>query len=299
MSFSAVAALITGYAAVRGASLRPHTRAGGIMRHVAGLAYTSLLAGGASMPFAAYQFQQIQPYWIPANLIAVPLTGFWILPWGLIALVLMPLHLAALALIPMAWGIKLIILLTARIAAWPDAMLRIPPMPVTAILLIAAGLAWLCIWRSKARLAGLLPMALGLAVAFASRPPDVLVSSDAKLISMRSGGKVFVIAQPHASHFVLQQWQSVWGNTKLLQAQCSGQSCQVGQAWYTTAHVCLPARLIVAPIIMPPCPTPTIDRLATYRNGAIAAWITPRRVRLETDRAAQGKRPWVVPYPQL
>ena len=301
MSFSAVAALITGYAAVRSASLRmpaTHTRLGGAMRHVAGLAYTSLLAGGASMPFAAYQFQQIQPYWIPANLIAVPLTGLWILPLGLAALALMPLHLAALALIPMGWGIKLIILLTTRIAAWPDAMLRIPPMPVTAILLIAAGLAWLCVWRSTARLAGVLPMALGLAVALAARPPDVLISANAKLIALRGTGKVFIIRQPHASHFVLEQWQSVWGRARLVQAQCSGQSCLVGRAWYTTSRACLPARLIVAPIVMPACPALTIDRLATYRNGAIAAWISPHHVRLETDRAVQGRRPWVIPYPQ-
>ncbi|HYP62723.1 MAG TPA: ComEC/Rec2 family competence protein [Acidocella sp.] len=301
MSFSAVAALIAGYAAVREMNFRlplTHGRASAALRHVAGLAYTSLLAGGASMPFAAYQFQQIQPYWIPANLIAVPLTGFWILPWGLIALALMPMHLAALALIPMGWGIKLIIILTGIIAAWPDAMLRIPPMPDASILLIAAGLASLCIWRSVGRFAGLPMMALGLAVAFATRPPDVLVSADARLIALRNGAAVFVVKQPRASSFVLEQWQSIWGTTSLTPAQCTAQSCQVGLAWFTSLPACAPARLIAAPIVMPPCPVPTIDRMATYRNGAIAAWFTAQGVFIRTDRAAQGARPWVIPYPQ-
>jgi hypothetical protein len=117
-------------------------------------AFTSLLAGGASMPYAAYQFQQIQPYWIPANLIAVPLTALWIMPWGLAALALMPLHLAVLALAPMGWGIAVIVWITARIATWPAAMLRIAPIPDAAILLVTAGLIWLCIWRSAARYAG-------------------------------------------------------------------------------------------------------------------------------------------------
>lgn len=301
MSFSAVGALIAGYEVVRHVKLQPWARgrAGGAVRHVLGLAYTSLLAGGASMPFAAYQFQQIQPYWIPANLIAVPLTGFWILPLGLVSLALMPLHLAWLALIPMGWGIKLIVLLTARIAALPDAMLRIAPMPGAAILAIAAGLAWLCIWRSPARLAGLAPMALGLALALAARPPDVLVSADARLIALRSGSGVLVIAQPRAGRFTLEQWRAVWGATPLTMAQCTAQSCPIGPVWFTTARTCAPARLVVAPIVMPPCQVPVIDRLSTYRYGAMAAWITPSAVHIATDRSAQGVRPWVIPYPQL
>jgi competence protein ComEC len=302
MSFSAVAALIAGYAAMREASIRlppPRTHIGGMARHVLGLAYTSLLAGGASMPFAAYQFQQIQPYWIPANLLAVPLTAFWIMPWGLIALALMPLHLAALALIPMGWGISAIVWITSQIATWPDALLRIAPMPNAAILLMAAGLAWLCIWRSAPRLAGIPVMALGLIVALAARPPDVLVSPDSKLIALRSGGTVFLVRDPKASHFTLEQWQTVWGATPLTPAQCSAQSCLVGAAWYTTTPVCASARLIVAPIEMPHCSNPVIDRFATYRFGAIAAWITPTAVILRTDRQVQGERPWVLPYPQL
>jgi competence protein ComEC len=302
MSFSAVAALIAGYAAVQNtARHRPATdsRLGRLARHVQGLFYTSLLAGGASMPFAAYQFQQLQPYWIPANLLAVPLTAFWIMPWGLMALVLMPLHLAALALIPMGWGIEAIVWITAQIAAWPDALLRVTPMPSAAILLIAAGLTWLCIWRSPTRFAGLPVMALGLSLALAARPPDVLVSADARLIALRSGGTVFLITRPKASHFTLEQWQTVWGSTPLTPAQCTASSCQVGPAWFTTVPVCALARLIVAPIEMPACGVPVIDRLATYRSGAIAAWFTPHGVILRTDRAVQGTRPWVLLYPQL
>lgn len=302
MSFSAVAALIAGYEAVQGAARSrppPRTRARRIARHVLGLAYTSLLAGGASMPFAAYQFQQLQPYWIPANLIAVPLTAFWILPAGLIALALMPLHLAALALIPMGWGILVLIWVTGQIARLPDALLHIPPMPNAAILLIVAGLAWLCIWRSAPRLAGVALMALGLVLALAARPPDVLVSPDARLIALRSGPSVFLLAQPKASKFTLAQWQTVWGARPLTRAACNAQSCRLGAVWYTTAPACAAAQLIVAPIVLPPCPVPVIDRLTTYRQGAIAAWITADGVILRTDRAVQGNRPWVLPYPQL
>jgi competence protein ComEC len=142
-------------------------------------------------------------------------------------------------------------------------------------------------------------MALGLALALAARPPDVLVSADARLIALRSGATVFLLAQPKASHFALAQWQTIWGSTPLTPAQCATSSCQVGAAWFTTVPVCAPARLIAAPIEMPACSAQVIDRLATYRQGAIAAWFTPHGIILRTDRAVQGARPWVPPYPQL
>jgi competence protein ComEC len=307
MSFSAVAALISGYAAVQHFFTRFHasrSRLGNMVMHVIGLAYTSLLAGGASMPFAAYQFQQIQPYWIPANILAVPLTAFWIMPLGLLSLALMPLHAAALALIPMGWGIGLIVWVTAHIATWPGALLRIAPMPSAAILLIAAGLAWLCIWRSAPRLAGVPLMAAGVVLALLTRPPDALVSTDAKLIAMRSGTTVFLITQPRASHFTLEQWQNVWGDTPLTPGQCNGTACRLGPILFTSTRPlagCGDAALALSPVqLLEACgQMPVIDRLSTYRNGATAAWITPHGVVLRTDRQVQGNRPWVLPYPQL
>jgi hypothetical protein len=99
-------------------------------------------------------------------------------------------------------------------------------------------------------------MALGLVVALAARPPDVLVSADARLIAMRSGSTVFLVAQPKASRFTLEQWQTVWGSTPLTPAQCTAQSCRIGAVWFTTAPVCAPAQLIVAPIELPGCAAP-------------------------------------------
>ncbi len=306
MSFSAVLALIAGYAAVQGWWMRLHATGGRVRwigMHILGLAYTSLLAGGASMPFAAYQFQQIQPYWIPANLLAVPLSAFWIMPLGLLALVLMPLHAARLALVPMGWGIGLIIRTTDWIATWPHALLRIPPVPPSAVLLFAAGLVWLCLWRTRPRLAGLPLMALGLALALRARPPDVLVSANAELIALRDGPTIFLVAQPKASHYLLAQWTDLWGSQRLTPARCTGAACRIGPVLLASQapKSCKGVALLISPgFAGPACPhTLTIDRLSTYKNGATAAWINGTHIRLRTDREAQGQRPWVRPYPQL
>jgi competence protein ComEC len=305
MSFSAVLALIAGYAAARNfmARLRKaRSVAGHAAGHVVALAFTSLLAGGASMPYAAFQFQQIQPYWIPANLVAVPLTALWILPLGLVSLVLMPLHLAALALVPMGWGIAVMVWIATHIAAWPAAILRIAPMPDAAILLITAGLICLGIWRSAARYAGLPLLLAGALVYAAARPPDVLVSADARLIALRDGAKVLLLRQPKAPRYTLTQWAPIWGGIRPIFASCPEQSCRIGRVLLVMAplgHGCGNAALVVSPEpLRGACaPMPVIDRFSVWRQGAMAAWVGPHGVRLRSDRMQQGDRPWVQPYP--
>ena len=310
MSFSAVLALICGYAAARNLFARLHEATGPASRaalHFGGLFYTSLLAGAASMPFAAFQFQQIQPYWIFANLIAVPVTALWVLPLGLAALALMPLHAAALALIPMGWGIAVIVACANAIATWPDAMLRVTPMPAASILLYAAGLAWLCIWRSKVSFLGLGFMALALAVYAGARPPDALVSPDAKLIAVRTEHGFLVLRQKKASNFVLAQWQPVWAGapfTPVDPASCTQNACQFGAILVVPdAAACSET----AAVILSPEPLRdacdgegqvVIDRFSVWREGAIAVWVQKTgKIRVLSDKDVQGARPWVPAWP--
>ncbi len=311
MSFSAVAALISGYAAIEGrsagAGIYPSLR---FLRPVALLFYTSLLAGAASMPFAAFQFQQVQPYWILANLVAVPLTALWILPLGLCALVLMPLKLAAFALLPMGWGIAVIVGLSRGIASWPDAMLAIPPISGMAILWFAVGLAWLCLWRSRVRLAGIVLMVAGFAFYAESPPPDALVSPDGRLIAVSSPPAVLLLRQPRAASFVLSQWQPVWPGaafTPVDPSQCPDGICKVPTrhgmiviALSPPAGGCPPAVLILSPVpLRGRCRgSAVIDRFTVWREGAVAAWLSNGHVRLLSDRQVQGARPWVPPWPR-
>jgi competence protein ComEC len=311
MSFSAVIALICGYAAAKGFFARmnegvSHRRR--LAAHLAALFYTSLLAGAASMPFAAYQFQQVQPYWIFANLVAVPLTAMWVLPLGLAALALMPVGLGWLALVPMGWGIGVIVACANAIASWPDAMLRVTPMPGTAILFYAAGLAWLCIWRGQKRFLGLPLMAAGLVVYAQVRPPDALVSPDAKLIALRGPAGLLLLQGKKASKFTLAQWQPVWGGvalTPFAAGPCDGATfCTLGKmavALAPPAACAGPAVLVLSPEpLRGACDAPgrvVVDRFTVWRLGAVAAWVRPGEVRLLTDKDVEGSRPWVPEWP--
>jgi competence protein ComEC len=310
MSFSAVLALISGYAAAKFWFSRLHEETSPAARtaaHIAGLFFTSLLAGGASMPFAAYQFAQIQPYWILANLVAVPLTALWVMPAGIVALLLMLVHLAPLAVIPMGWGIDIILWLTRLISAWPDAMLHVPPMPAAAILFYAAGLAWLCIWRTKLRLAGIVPILLALAVYAAARPPDLLVSSDARLMAARSPAGLLLFRAPKASSYILGQWQLLWPGkvfAPLDPGMCAGDLCGINPSaglLLTATATCPALAVILSPVpLRGSCGGANrlvIDRSATYQQGAIAIWLNKKMPFMLSDRAVQGGRPWVPPWP--
>jgi competence protein ComEC len=49
------------------------------------------------------------------------------------------------------------------------------------------------------------------------------------------------------------------------------------------------------------CPEPApalIDRFSLWRDGAHAVWLEPDGVRVLSDRAARGLRPWVSPPPE-
>jgi len=42
---------------------------------------TSLIATAATAPYAIYHFNRMSDYSLVANLLAVPLTSVWIMPW--------------------------------------------------------------------------------------------------------------------------------------------------------------------------------------------------------------------------
>ena len=214
MSFSAVLALISGYELLRPA-LRS-VRGDGAWRrrfalHLAALALTSFLAGTASAPFGAYHFGRIQVYFVVANMVAVPLTALWAMPAGLIGLVLMPFGLDWLAFIPMGWGVQAILWVARTTAALPAATLDVPHMPPWGLAATALGIAWLGLWRSPMRLVGVPVIVLGLLSPMLVRPPDLMVSADARLIAIRAHGELYFQQTSGASKFTRESWLQVLG----------------------------------------------------------------------------------------
>ena len=314
MSFSAVLALIAGYEALRPLLARLHGTGWNrrVASHVVALALTSLLAGTASAPFGAYHFGHFQLYFIIANVAAVPLTAFWVMPLGLVALALMPLGLEQLALVPMGWGIEGILWIGRTVSAWPAATMAVPHMPAWGLCLFSLGLAWLGLWRSRMRLAGIPVMLLGLMSPVAAPAPDILISSEARLLAVRDG-HYYLQSRSGASKFVRDAWQNHLAAGPLLAmrtgepALCGPDACRIlhgsDQVLILRTNAqpdCTGITLLVSPEpARGDCPSsvPYIDRFSVWRNGAHAIWLTDAGPRVLSDRINRGDRPWVPGLP--
>ena len=116
-------------------------------------------------------------------MLAVPITGVWVMPFLILALLLMPFGLESLALIPSGWGIGAILWTAKTVAAWPGAVSLVRAMPPLGIALVSVGGLWLCLWRRPWRVAGLAAIAAGFATVLFVRPPDLLIAEDGRLVA--------------------------------------------------------------------------------------------------------------------
>ncbi|WP_374652677.1 ComEC/Rec2 family competence protein [Dongia sp.] len=138
------------------------------------LMLTSLIASLMTAPYAAYHFDRLTLYGIAANMLAVPLTGFWIMPLAVLALVAMPFGLEHWPLAAMGWGCDLVIAIAHWVAGWPGAVVLVPAMPVAGLLLTSFGLVWLCLIVGRFKWLGLAFFALGCLTPLSQRSPDIL-----------------------------------------------------------------------------------------------------------------------------
>ena len=325
MSFAAVMALIAGNEAFGGrlsALYRRHGWGGKAAAYVLGLVLTSLLAGSATLPFGAYHFGRVQFYFALSNLVAVPLTGIVVMPAGMLSLALMPLGWEWPALVVMGWGIEGVLWIAHAAAALPGATWMAPHMPPWGILIVAFGMVWLSLWRSRLRLFGIAVMLAGLSSPLLERPPDILVSAEARLIAVRTPAGAFVQQISGASKFTREAWLRYWGEPAFQPIPARGTSANGAIDCSQPVCVLRPragarpallvrgsarpdgcgdaAVLVAAEPARRLCPRPwpaLVDRFTVWRYGAAAIWLSAGRARVLTDRAYRGDRPWVPPVP--
>lgn len=324
MSFAAVAALIAAYEASRTWRNRRPAETGWPLRglrYAGGLAFTSLIAGAATAPYAIFHFGRMANFGVLANMVAVPLTGLWIMPWAVAAFLLMPLGLERLALVPMGWGVDGVIRIAEVVAAWPGAAALLPTMPLWGLAAVTLGGLWLCFWQRSWRLLGIAPALAGLASVALLTPPDVLVSGDGRLLGVRGADGGLLLSSLRVERFTAEGWlrrtaddaAERWpeeGTSPDGSLACDGLGC----IYRTEGHVvalalasaaleedCQIADVVVslAPVRRR-CPSAdtVIDRFDLWRNGAHALWLAPGKVEVLSVGETRGNRPWVIAPPE-
>jgi len=315
MSFGAVCALIAAYEATnrRFAEWR---RDGGRWRfagvYIAGVLLSTVIATIATAPYSVYHFNRLALYGLAANLVAVPLTSIWIMPWAIAAFILMPFGLESLALTPMGWGVDAVILVARTVAGWPGAVVLIPAMPGIALAVITAGGLWLCLWRGRWRRAGIAVVVAGAALVPLAPPPDLLVDDSGRLVALRGADGALALSTRRTAKFEGDIW--LRRNAQFEAARwpegTDDLACDaLGCIWRTRGQVvalvsraealaddCAGATVVVSQVPAPrSCrgPLAVIDRWSLWRDGAHAIWLSPDGVRVESARGVAGDRPWV------
>lgn len=241
MSFAAVVALIAVYEYVTTRKRTYQGRSRSFLRilliYVGGVALTTLVAGLATAPFAIFHFNKFVLYGLAANVIAVPVTALWIMPWAVISFLLMPLGGEAFGLVPMLWGVDVVLRVAQTVSAWPGAAITLPAMSTGAILAVSFGLLWLCLWRSPWRYFGSFGIAAGLLTLLIVRPPDILVDREAKLMAVRLLNGQYALTTLRSKKYTREVWLRRIGDSRppvrwprqnknqFPSLKCDGQGC--------------------------------------------------------------------------
>lgn len=222
MSFAATAALISAYAAIArraritaarevAQAAQPGLRSLPVLvaKAMLGLAITSLVAGLATGLFSAHHFHRVAGNGLLANLLAMPLVTFIVMPAGLLAMLVMPFGLEAWPLRLMGQGLEAVIA-AANFVNDLGGDVSVGQIPVAATLIAGTGFVLLVFLTSWLRLFGLALICLGLTLVlppFRQAEPDLLVSEDGRLVGLKTSDSLASnAARPSA--FIFRQWQT-------------------------------------------------------------------------------------------
>jgi competence protein ComEC len=323
LSFAAVTAIVALHESPRMKRwFGPHEegRWARLGRGLGSLLLTGVVVELALMPIGLFHFHQAGLYGALANIVAIPLTTFVIMPLEAGALLLDLLGLGA----PLWWltgvALDLLLWLARTTAHAPGAVAALPAMPGGAYALAVAGGLWIALWRTRLRWAGTLPLALGLGWALLTPAPDLLVTGDGRHLAIRMPGGGMALLRDRAGDYTRAMLGENGGVDDALVAleeqpgaACSPDLCRIehrakGRVWRIAATrsaypvpwaemiaLCRKVDVIVSDRRLPPNCAPRwlkLDRTMLAQTGGVAIAFASGRV---TSVRHPGAQPWLHP----
>lgn len=284
-------------------------------REVMGLLLVSLLAGTATMLYAAYHFHRLSPYGVLANLLAMPVLSVWAMPAGIVGVLTMPFGFDGPFWRLMGEGIGWVIAVAAWVAGLPGAVGRVPAFGTEVLLLGTAGIVVLCLLRTPLRLAGALLIGVTIVMALRTPQPDALVSADGRAFAIRTAGGRLAMVRAGYDTFAFREWLAADGDTRSEKDRslsqgiaCDRVGC-VGRladgtviAMARTVEAfdedCRRAALIFSPRdALPGCAATVVDQRVLRRHGAVAIHRAGTALILVPARPDGYDRPWARALP--
>jgi competence protein ComEC len=287
-------------------------------RILASLLLTGIAVEIALAPIALFHFHRAGLYGALANIVAIPLTTFVIMPLEALALLLDIGSLGA----PFWWltghALGLLLWIAHSVANAPGAVAAFPSMPWGAFALMIGGGLWLALWRTKLRRLGLIPLTLGVFLALSTPPPDLLITGDGRHLALRPDHGGIALLRPKAGDYVRDTLAEASGVQEatgeldaLTSAHCGPDLCiaelmRGGRRWRILAtrspylvdikamnRACAAADIVVSDRRLPRTCHPRwlkADRVFLKQTGGLAIDLAKRRVR--TVAEGVGRHPW-------
>ena len=290
-----------------------------IGRAVAGLVLTGIVVEAALAPISLYHFHRSGLYGAFANIVAIPLTTFVVMPLEAAALLLDLVGLGA----PFWWAVgkalHFLLVLAHRVADAPGAMAMLPTMRDAAYGLMLAGGLWMALWRTRWRWWGLVPATLGAAWAMASPAPDLLITGDGRHLALRTPSGEVAILRGRTGDYVRDMLSETSGIDSELRdidglpgARCNDDACVAtigrnGRQWRILAtrtkatllydqlqRACAAADIVISDRRLPRSCAPRwlkADAPFLRRTGGLAI-VLGDHPEVTSVSAAVGQHPW-------
>ncbi len=291
-----------------------------ISRGLLSLILTGLVVELALAPIALFHFHKAGLYGALANIVAIPVTTFVIMPLEALALVFDTVGLGA----PFWWAagesIALLLWLAHAVSAAPGAVAMLPAIPETAFAaMIMGGLAILLL-RSRLRWIGGFPLVWGVGMAVMTSPPDILITGDGRHMAVRGGDGRYAILRPRTGDYVRDMLSETAGYDAALDdleavqgARCSDDVCTVrvmrgGQSlqimatrsrhilpWEAFTALCREADIVISDRTLPKGCTPRwfkADRALLSQTGGLA--INVESARVIPVKSKGDRHPWIL-----
>ena len=203
-------------------------------RTAASLLLTGLAIEIVLAPIALFHFHKTGVYGALANMVAIPVTTFFIMPVQMIALLMDSIRegFGAPFWLLASQGIKLILWLAHKVSNTAGAVLLLPEMPLWAFATAVFSALVIAIFNDRRRWFALLPLLAALGAMAVAPRPDLLVTSDGQHLAVIMEDGRLALLRPGAGDYVrstLEETAAIRGNVHDLQtlpaARCNADSC--------------------------------------------------------------------------
>lgn len=201
------------------------------LMYILGAAGTSFIAQVTVGPIGLYHFQTFSTVGIIANVVAIPLMAFLVMPAAFLAISFSIAGLELPFLTLMEYGLSVILELATALAAIPMSVISVTPYGVSLLVATTAALIMLMLWRNT------LVLIIAIASVFlalmldATKPADVLIDGAGNIIAMNGTDGLPVIIGGRRDGFRDDAWKRYWGHRQTasfsrLQRACASRGCQ-------------------------------------------------------------------------